>query len=118
MTQNSAGNFSVRVDFDRILETIASRIYDNQYAFLRENVQNAIDAIRMQAGRDGKTAGDPQYRVEISVSGKECAISDNGIGMTREELINNFWTMGASGKNTPEARAAGCIGTFGIGGFA
>lgn len=118
MSQNSAGNFPVRVDFDRILETIASRIYDNQYAFLRENVQNAIDAIRMQAARDSKMPGDPQYRVEITVSGKECSISDNGIGMTREELINNFWTMGASGKNTPEARAAGCIGTFGIGGFA
>ena len=54
MSQNSAGNFSVRVDFERTLETIASRIYDNQYAFLRENVQNAIDAIRMQAGRDQK----------------------------------------------------------------
>jgi molecular chaperone HtpG len=118
MTQNSAGNFPVRVDFDRILETIASRIYDNQYAFLRENVQNAIDAIRIQAGRDANTPGDPKYRVEISVAGRECAISDNGIGMTRDELINNFWTMGASGKNTPEARAAGCIGTFGIGGFA
>jgi molecular chaperone HtpG len=118
MSQNSAGDFSVRVDFDRILETIASRIYDNQYAFLRENVQNAIDALRMQAARDKKTPGSPLYRVEITISGNECVISDNGVGMTREELINNFWTMGASGKNTPEARAAGCIGTFGIGGFA
>jgi molecular chaperone HtpG len=38
--------------------------------------------------------------------------------MTREELANNFWTMGASGKTTDEARRAGCIGVFGIGGFA
>jgi molecular chaperone HtpG len=118
MSQNTEGNFTVRVDFERILETIAARIYDNQYAFLRENVQNAIDAIRMQAGRDKRSPGDPAYRVEISVAGSECKIADNGIGMTRDELINNFWTMGASGKNTPEARAAGCIGTFGIGGFA
>jgi molecular chaperone HtpG len=118
MSQSTQGNFSVRVDFERILETIAARIYDNQYAFLRENVQNAIDAIRMQAGRDRKSPDDPAYRVDISVAGKECEIADNGIGMTRDELINNFWTMGASGKNTPEAKAAGCIGTFGIGGFA
>ena len=38
--------------------------------------------------------------------------------MTKEELRRNFWTMGASGKHTVEAKRAGCIGTFGIGGFA
>jgi molecular chaperone HtpG len=110
--------FPVQVDFERILETIAARIYDNQFAFLRENVQNAIDAVRIQAQRDGEHPGDSEYRISIEVAGKECRISDNGIGMTRDELRTNFWTMGASGKNTPEARAAGCIGTFGIGGFA
>lgn len=119
MSENAEqGDFSVRVDFERILETIAARIYDNQYAFLRENVQNAIDAVRIQAQRDKTGADDPCYRIEITVAGNECSITDNGIGMNRKELMNNFWTMGASGKNTDEARAAGCIGTFGIGGFA
>src|ERR1700690_302940 len=112
------GGFQVRVDFERILETIAARIYDNQYAFLRENVQNAIDAVRIQAQRDERSVDDLTYRIDITVAGKECRISDNGIGMSKQELISNFWTMGASGKNTDEARAAGCIGTFGIGGFA
>lgn len=111
-------DFSVRVDFERILETIASRIYDSQYAFLRENVQNAIDAIRIQAIRDQKSTDSPEYRIDISVEGNQCAIRDNGIGMTKQDLANNFWTMGASGKTTAEARAAGCIGVFGIGGFA
>ena len=115
---NEQQAFSVRVDFERILETIAARIYDNQFAFLRENVQNAIDAVRMQAQRDGKVPGDTEYFIRIEVTGNECSIFDNGIGMSREELEANFWTMGASGKNTAEARAAGCIGTFGIGGFA
>lgn len=120
MTTNEQGQggFPVRVDFERILETIAARIYDNQFAFLRENVQNAIDAVRIQAQRDRKSPGDAAYEIRIEVSGNECRISDNGIGMTRDELQANFWTMGASGKNTPEAQAAGCIGTFGIGGFA
>lgn len=111
-------SFSVRVDFERILQTIAANIYDNQYAFLRENVQNAIDAIRIQAVRDGLSPSDPLYHIQVAISGNVCAISDNGIGMTREELRNNFWTMGASGKTTAEAKAAGCIGVFGIGGFA
>lgn len=110
--------FQVRVDFERILETIASRIYDNQFAFLRENVQNAIDAVRIQARREGKLSDDAEYRIDIAIAGNEAVISDNGIGMTRDELASNFWTMGASGKNNAEARAAGCIGTFGIGGFA
>ncbi len=118
MTDGQDGGFPVRVDFERILETIAARIYDSQFAFLRENVQNAIDAVRIQAQRDGRSPGDPAYEIRIEVTGNECQISDNGVGMTREELEANFWTMGASGKNTPEARAAGCIGTFGIGGFA
>lgn len=117
-SEKGQGAFSVRVDFERILETIAARIYDNQFAFLRENVQNAIDAVRIQAQRENKSPDDPAYQIRIDVAGKECRISDNGIGMTREELQANFWTMGASGKNTPEAYAAGCIGTFGIGGFA
>jgi hypothetical protein len=118
MSENNGGAFSVRVDFERILETIAARIYDSQFAFLRENVQNAIDAVRIQARRDGKSPGDADYQIDIAVAGNECRITDRGIGMTREQLQANFWTMGASGKNTPEARAAGCIGTFGIGGFA
>lgn len=119
MTSGEPGRgFAVRVDFNRILETIAARIYDNQFAFLRENVQNAIDAVRMQARRDGVDSSDSRFRIDISIGGSVCSIRDNGIGMTREELRDNFWTMGASGKNTPEARAAGCIGTFGIGGFA
>jgi hypothetical protein len=116
-TKDSDG-FPVKVDFRRILQTIAANIYDNQYAFLRENVQNAIDAIRIQALRDKLSTSNPRYRVNVSITGNTCAISDNGIGMTREELANNFWTMGASGKTTDEARRAGCIGVFGIGGFA
>jgi len=72
----------------------------------------------MQSRRDGIESNDPRYRIDIRVEVDACSIADNGIGMTLEELKNNFWTMGASGKNTPEARAAGCIGTFGIGGFA
>ena len=111
-------DFSVRIHFEKILETISTRIYDSQYAFLRENVQNAIDAIRIQATRDGMQTDAPKYRIDVRVKKNQCEIQDNGIGMTKEELSNNFWTMGASGKTTAEARAAGCIGFFGIGGFA
>jgi len=118
MTTGSDNSFSVRVDFERILQTIAASIYDTEYAFLRENVQNAIDAIRIQALREQKTSGDLGYRIYIIIENNTCSIIDNGIGMDQQGLEQNFWTMGASGKNNAEAREAGCIGTFGIGGFA
>ncbi len=110
-------DFSVGVDFPRVLETIASHIYDNQFAFLRENLQNAIDAVRIQASRDGRSVAS-DYRIDIRIEGNRCEIQDDGNGMSRAELRRNFWTMGASGKHTEEAKRAGCIGTFGIGGFA
>ena len=110
-------DFSVGVDFPRVLETIASHIYDNQFAFLRENLQNGIDAVRIQASRDGRSVAS-RYRIDIRIEGNSCEIQDTGNGMTKEELRRNFWTMGASGKHTEEAKSAGCIGIFGIGGFA
>ncbi len=103
-------------DFQRILETISSQIYDTPMAFLRENVQNAVDALRMESARDKGFAG--AGKVEITVEEKMITVRDNGIGMSREELEKFFWSMGASGKNTPLAKAAGCVGQFGIGGFA
>ena len=115
MSENS--NFSVGVDFSGVLETIASHIYDNHFAFLRENLQNAIDAVRIQASRDGRPV-DSGYRIDICIDDNRCEIRDTGNGMTKEQLRQNFWTMGASGKHTEEAKRAGCIGTFGIGGFA
>lgn len=114
---SDSGNFNVGVDFPRVLETIASHIYDNHFAFLRENLQNAIDAVRIQASRDGRPVASG-YRIDICIDGKRCEIKDTGNGMTKEQLRQNFWTMGASGKHTEEAKRAGCIGTFGIGGFA
>ena len=114
---SDGSNFSVGVDFPRVLETIASHIYDNQFAFLRENLQNAIDAVRIQASRDGRPVSSG-YRIDVRIDANRCEIKDTGNGMTKEQLRQNFWTMGASGKHTEEARRAGCIGTFGIGGFA
>ena len=118
MTNENSTSFPVRVDFERILQTIAARIYDTEYAFLRENVQNAIDAIRIQALRDGQKSNNSNYRIDIVIESNSCSIIDNGIGMNQKGLQENFWTMGASGKNNAEAIEAGCIGTFGIGGFA
>src|SRR5438067_672794 len=116
MTPNTS--FDVGFDFEHVLAAISKQIYETPLAFLRENVQNAVDAIRIQALRDNLPASDPRYRVDVTVEGKECRIRDNGLGMTFQDLRNLFWKIGASGKRNDEARRAGCVGMFGIGGFA
>jgi molecular chaperone HtpG len=111
-------SFEPGFDFDSLLRIISKQIYETPLAFLRENVQNAVDAIRMQAHLEGIDPADPRFQIEVTVDGRAVRVRDNGIGMTKAELKTLFWTMGASGKRTPEAAAAGCVGTFGIGGFA
>lgn len=106
----------VGINFRRVLETISAQIYDTPMAFLRENVQNAVDALRMF--RAELPNRNDALSIAVEVSGTTAKITDTGVGMSREELQNLFWTMGASGKNTELARSAGCVGHFGVGGFA
>ncbi|MFC1533648.1 ATP-binding protein [Thermodesulfobacteriota bacterium] len=117
MTNNNS-SFEVGIDFEHVLAAISKQIYETPFAFLRENVQNAIDAIRIQALRDKISTGDESYRIDIDIDERSCTIRDNGIGMTRDDLRKFYWTIGASGKRTQEAKDAGCVGIFGIGGFA
>ena len=116
MSENDG--FQVGIEFDSVLAAISKQIYETPLAFIRENVQNAVDALRMQASRESVASSDPSLAVYITAEGNVCVITDNGIGMSLEDLQRLFWTIGASGKRTEEARAAGCVGMFGIGGFA
>lgn len=97
-----------------MLNLLADQIYQSPLALLRENAQNAFDAIRMRQA----LGHDFQPLVEVTVNDQAIVVSDNGIGMTSEEIETNFWYAGKSGKNTVEARAAGVVGTFGIGAMA
>ena len=115
---SETSSFEIGIEFDSVLRAISKQIYETPHAFLRENVQNAIDAVRIQALRDGKDAGEPEYAIDIHVDSKRVSVRDNGIGMSRTDLQGFFWTIGSSGKRGEEARDAGCVGMFGIGGFA
>ncbi len=115
---NKNTSFPAGIDFESVLRIISKQIYATPLAFIRENVQNAVDAIRIQAHREGKEPKDSIYKINITVEDKKITIHDNGTGMSASDLQNFFWTIGASGKRTKEALAAGCVGTFGIGGFA
>ena len=114
----SRSSFQVGIEFESVLKAISKQIYDTPHAFIRENVQNAIDAVRIQALRDGREPDDERYGIEVVVEGRSVTVWDNGIGMSRANLQDYFWTIGSSGKRGTEAREAGCVGMFGIGGFA
>ena len=103
-----------RVEFSRILELLADQIYQSPLALLRENAQNAFDAVRMREARGDQFAPE----IHVVVDQEQIVVSDNGIGMTAHEIETNFWYAGKSGKNTEAARAAGVVGTFGIGAMA
>ena len=62
--------------------------------------------------------GEFAARIDVDIEPGQVRVTDNGIGMSREDLRNHFWRAGSSSKNTQEARAAGVVGTFGIGAMA
>ena len=103
------------VEINRIIDLLASQIYQTPLALLRENCQNAFDAVLERMYFDPEF-GDPQITVNIATD--RIQVSDNGIGMSPEDLDFHYWRAGSSGKNNPESRAAGVVGTFGIGAMA
>ena len=104
------------VETSRILEILSSQIYDSPKAFLRENVQNAYDAILMRCFAKGLPLA--ERSIAITVVGNHLTVSDDGIGMTEDTLTSSFWKAGSSGKHTELAHRSGVIGTFGIGAMA
>lgn len=107
-------NFQIEVS--RVLEILSNDIYDSPYALLRENIQNAYDAILMRIAEEGQDSFKP--KIEVSIVNTLVTISDNGIGMDETVFQENFWKAGSSGKNNEIAKKAGVVGTFGIGAMA
>ena len=105
----------LKFDADAMVHLLGVQLYDTPLALLRENVQNAYDAI---LERMDKEAAFKDGIVKIEVVGDHITIIDNGIGMDEQGLQENYWTAGHSGKNNPESRKAGVVGHFGIGALA
>ena len=116
MTPRIRERIAFDVETERILQILSSEIYDSPKAFLRENVQNAYDAILMRCTAQNLSIVD--RRIQIDVGNGRLSVQDDGIGMTEEVLRNNFWRAGSSGKKSNLAQRSGVIGTFGIGAMA
>jgi molecular chaperone HtpG len=116
MTEPIKQKIAFDVETSRILEILSSEIYDSPKAFLRENVQNAYDAILMRCTAQELPV--EERKIEITVEPARLIVRDDGIGMTEDVLKNNFWKAGSSGKKSELAQRSGVIGTFGIGAMA
>ena len=119
---------SFGAEVGRLLDLVVHSLYSEREIFLRELVANAADAVdrrRFEALTDSNLAPPPDAKIRI-VPDKDAStllISDDGIGMTRQELIDNLGTIARSGTRAftqnlanakPEDRPS-LIGQFGVG---
>lgn len=111
---NTPARIPFSVEIGRMIEVLAAQIYPSPFALLRENVQNSFDAILMRRHL-GQTF---VPNIAVTIDAQRITVSDNGIGMSDQDLRMHFWRAGSSSKNTSDARAAGVVGTFGIGAMA
>jgi molecular chaperone HtpG len=117
---------SFQAEVGRLLDIVAHSLYSEKEIFLRELISNASDAcdrLRYLAQTDETLIGDDSdFRIRLSVDkdARTLTISDNGIGMSRAELIENLGTIAKSGtsafvKALGETKDMSLIGQFGVG---
>lgn len=117
-----------KTESKKLLDMMINSIYTHKEIFLRELISNASDAIDKRHFRSltdntaGLGYGEYEIRIDTDHDMRTIKISDNGCGMTKDELENNLGTIAKSGsfdfKNNPNNEAAediDIIGQFGVG---
>lgn len=123
--------FQFQAEMSQLLHLIAHSLYSHREIFLRELISNASDALNklhFASLTDSEILGDDgELHIEIDLNEEEksFAIYDNGVGMTREELISNLGTIASSGTSNFIKQMTGdtktdleLIGQFGVGFYA
>jgi molecular chaperone HtpG len=117
-----------QAEVTELLHLMVHSLYGNKEIFLRELVSNASDAadkLRFEAMTDGalyETDPDPKIHVAYDAAARTITVSDNGIGMSRQEVIDHIGTIAKSGTReflsrltADAAQGANLIGQFGVG---
>ncbi len=128
MTAAAKETMGFQTEAKKLLHLMIHSLYSNREIFLRELISNASDAIdkhRFAAVKDAALAeGVGEYRIRVSIDGDNntVTIDDNGIGMSRDEVIENLGTIAKSGTSAFLEQLSGddrkdsqLIGQFGVG---
>src|SRR5688572_9239714 len=127
-TTTTRETLGFQAEVKQLLNLMIHSLYSNKEIFLRELVSNASDAadkLRFEALADnGLYESDPDLAIRISVdkAARTITVSDNGIGMSRDEVIKNIGTIARSGTREffqsltgDQAKDTQLIGQFGVG---
>lgn len=127
MTANEE-TLGFQTEVKQLLHLMVHSLYSNREIFLRELISNANDAcdklrfLALDAPDLMEADADMSVRISVDPESKELVISDNGIGMTRDDVISNLGTIAKSGtaefiKNLSgdSKQDANLIGQFGVG---
>lgn len=126
---NSKKTYKFKAELTQLLHLIVHSLYTHPEVFLRELISNASDALNkirfMQLTHQDVADPDAELKIKISLDSKKqlFTIEDSGIGMTRDELINNIGTVANSGtlkfleeiQKNGKAQESDLIGQFGVG---
>jgi molecular chaperone HtpG len=128
MTEHTVETHAFQAETKQVMHLMIHSLYSNKEIFLRELVSNASDALdrlRFSAIADDSVYdGDGDLRIELEVDEEKglLTVRDNGIGMNREDVMENIGTIAKSGTRafldqlTGDAKAdAHLIGQFGVG---
>ena len=106
MTKQSKEVFNYQAEVSQLLKLVTNSLYSNKEVFLREWVSNAFDAIekiRFLSMSDNKLSiKDKDFKIYIDFDTEKetIVIKDNGIGMSKKEIIQNLGTIAKSGTKT------------------
>ena len=120
-----------QAEVSRLLDIVAHSLYSDRAVFLRELISNASDACDklryLSLTEPGLLADDPEYGITVTLdkANKTLTVSDNGIGMNREDLISHLGTIARSGSaqfvqalEDGKSKDVSLIGQFGVGFYA
>ena len=127
-TESHKETLGFQAEVRQLLKLMIHSLYSNKEIFLRELISNASDAadkLRFEALTDDALyEGDSDLKIRVSYDrdARTLTVSDNGIGMSRAEVVDNIGTIAKSGTREffqsltgDQARDAHLIGQFGVG---